>query len=60
MVIIDGLDNTCWNFGNKSIVLFTLVKIILIWMSKDIFEYKCRPKYFWESALLTGVLLKIF
>ena len=27
-------------------------------MSKDNFESKCRPKYFWESALLTGMLLK--
>ena len=27
-------------------------------MSKDNFESKCRPKCFWESALLTGILRK--
>ena len=27
-------------------------------MSKDNFESKWRPKCFWESALLTGILLK--
>ena len=58
MVIKDGLGNTCWNFCNRPIVLFTLVKIVLIWMSKDNFGSKCRPKCFWESALLTGMLLK--
>ena len=25
---------------------------------KDNFESKCRPKYFWEPALTTGILLK--
>ena len=58
MVIKDSLGNTCWNFHNKLIVIFTLVKIVLIWMSKDNFESKCRPKCFWGSALLTGMLLK--
>ena len=58
MVIKDGLGNTCRNFRNKPIVQFTLVKTVLIWMSKDNFESKCSPKYFWESASLTGMLLK--
>ena len=58
MVIKDGLGNTCWKFRNKPIVLFTLVKIVLIWMSNVNFESKCRPKCFWKSALLTGMLLK--
>ena len=58
MVIKDGLGNTCWNFCNRPIVLFTLVKTVLIWMSKDNFESKCSPKCFWESTLLTGILLK--
>ena len=42
----------------KPIVLSTLVKIVLKWMSKNNFELKYRPKCFWESALLTGILLK--
>ena len=58
MVIKDVLGNSCWNFGNKPIVLFTLVKTDLIWMSKDNFESKCRPKSFWEFTFLTGILLK--
>ena len=58
MVIKDVLGNICWKIRFKSIVLFTSVKIILIWMSKDNFESKCIPKCFWESALLTGMLLK--
>ena len=58
MVIKDGLGNTCWNFRNKPIVPLTLVKIVLIWMSKDNFEFKCRPKCFWELALLSGILFK--
>ena len=58
MVIKDGLGNTCWNFCNRPIVLFFLVKIVLIWMSKYNFESKYRPKCFWESALRTGMLLK--
>ena len=58
IVIKDGLGKTCWNFHNKPIVLFTLVKIVLIWKSKDNFESKCRSKCFWELALLTGILLK--
>ena len=58
MVIKDGLGNTCWKFRNKPIVLFTIVMVVLIWMSKDNFEYKCRPKCFWESALLNRMLLK--
>ena len=59
MVIKDGLANTCWNFCNKPIVLFTLVKIASILMSNDNFESKFRPRCFWESALLTRILLKI-
>ena len=31
---------------------------MLIWMSKNNFESKCRPKCFWKSTLLTGMLLK--
>ena len=58
MVIKDVLGNTCWNFRNKPIALFTLVKIDLIWMLKDNFGSKCRPECFWGSALLTGILLK--
>ena len=58
MVIKDGLGNTCWNFRNRPIVLFTLAEIVLIWMSKNNSESKCKPKCFWESALLTGMLLK--
>ena len=42
----------------EPIVLFTLIKTVLIWMSKDNFEFKCRSKCFWESALLTGIILK--
>ena len=58
MVIKDGLGNTYWSFCNKPIVLFTLVKILLIWKTKDNFQSKWRPKCFWESALLTGMVLK--
>ena len=50
--------NTCWNFHNKPIVLFTLVKIVLIWILKYNLESKYRPKYFWELAVLTGMSLK--
>ena len=46
------------NFSNKSIVLFTLVKTVLIWMLKDNFKSKCRSKCFWESTLLTGIFSK--
>ena len=52
------LGNTCGNLCNKPIVLFTLVKIVLLWMLKENFESKCRPRHFWESALLTGLLLR--
>ena len=41
MTIKDGLGTTCCNFRNNLIVLITLVKIVLIWMSKDNFESKC-------------------
>ena len=33
-VIKDGLGDTCWHFCNKPTVLSTLVKIVLIWISK--------------------------
>ena len=40
------------------IVLFILVKIVLMCMSKDSFESKGRSRCFWESALLAGILSK--
>ena len=54
--MVNGI--TCWNIRNKPIFLFTLGKIAFIWMSKDSFESKCRPRWFSESTLLTGILLK--
>ena len=50
MVIKNILGHTCWNFLNKSIVLFTLGKIVLIRILKDNFESKCRAKIF-ENGL---------
>ena len=55
---VNGLGSNCWNFRDKPVVLSTLVKIVLIWISKINFESKCRPRCFWESALTTGMLLK--
>ena len=46
MLLIDGLDNTYWNFYNKSIVRFTLVKIVLILMSEDILNLNADPNIF--------------
>ena len=51
MIISDGLRNTCWNSGNKSIALSTLVEIILIWFSKGQFKSKPSSKSFRESPL---------
>ena len=53
MVIKDVVGDTCWNFRNKPIVLFTLGKTV-----KDNSESKWKTKSFWESASLTGVLSK--
>ena len=61
MVIKNSLGNTCWNFLDKSIVLFTLGKVVLIRMLKDNFESKCRLKMFenWlKWSELTEVLSK--
>ena len=52
MAVKEGLPNTCWKFRNKPVVLFTLVMITLIWMSKDNFESNWRPKCFGRLALL--------
>ena len=39
-------------------MVLELVKIILTWMSRGTFESKYSPRCFWESAMLTGILLK--
>ena len=49
MVINDALRNTCWKFHNKPIVLFTLVKTVLMWMSKDNIESKYSQMFLWIS-----------
>ena len=38
-------SKTRWNFRNRPIVFFTLVKIVLTWMSKDNFKSKWNPKW---------------
>ena len=59
MVIRVGPGNTSWHFCNRRVVLFILVKIVLIWISKNNFESsKYRPRCFWEPALLIGILLE--
>ena len=60
-LLLDGPGGTCWNYRNKPIALLILVEIVLTWMPKDSFEFKCSPlnlNPFWESALLTGISLK--
>ena len=58
MIIKGGLGNICWNFCNKTVVLFVLVKMVLISLSKDRLKSKCRPRWFWKSALRTEILLQ--
>lgn len=57
MVIKDGPFNSFGHFLNKPIVPSYLVKILLIWMSKDNFESKSSPRYFQQLALSTGLFL---